>query len=273
MNSFIVLVILCGIQFSCAEELKCVFQLWPNNFVGTLYSCMVTTLDNQNDSVVMTGCSGVHMTAKSNNDVKAIWIHNTNSKYIPKKLGYLFQFTALTMWSSELIEIKTKDFNGMHKLESLNLGNNELTTLSTDVFSTLTKLKFLNLNYNKIKELKNGMFDTNLNLGEIRLMGNKIKLIESGLFTDLKQLNNVDLRNNVCISKNYNGITEINQLKNDIEINCKYPVQSPMETKIKNLEKELLEVKNKCLTERIEFTEVRNLLNQIIQDSIKNEKF
>ena len=130
------------------------------------------------------------------------------------------------------------------------------------VFATLKKLSIIDLRYNQIEELPNGIFENNLNLEQIDLQYNNIKYLGTGMFNSLTKLNEVYLMNNICLNENYNGATNISQLKEDIEMYCKNPneilttttttstTQNPMEVKsiemqekITKLEKELREAK------------------------------
>ncbi|CAO1294457.1 unnamed protein product, partial [Diamesa serratosioi] len=49
------------------------------------------------------------------------------TEYIPSNLGLLFNLTFLYLWHSNLIEIKSQDFNGMVELFFLELRGNKLT--------------------------------------------------------------------------------------------------------------------------------------------------
>ena len=116
-------VTLCGgIHFCYGERLKCDFMLvdfkFKNEYVS-LYKCKVTSLDNSNTII---GYNGVHNTNKNDKDVKGIWIHDTNAKYIPENLGSLFNIISFAVEHSNLVEIKSKDFRGMQDLDRLNVG-------------------------------------------------------------------------------------------------------------------------------------------------------
>ena len=255
---FVILV--CGSQLSHGVKLDCEFIDVSYHLVGSLYSCEVTSLDNPHNNLTIEGYSGVHKANKNGADVKAIYIHGTNTKYIPTNLGSFSKLTALRMRFTKLVEIKAKDFNGMQNLEFLSFHNNKLSSVPLDAFATLTKLKIIYLSENQIEELPNGIFKNNLKLEQIYLYENKIKYLGTEIFNHLEKLNYVDLGNNICVNKIYDGATEINQLREDIKMKCKNSnevsatttttttTQNPMAEKlmlekITKLEKELREAK------------------------------
>ncbi|CAO1294525.1 unnamed protein product, partial [Diamesa serratosioi] len=132
-------------------------------------------------------------------NVEAIYIHYTNTKYIPKDLGLLFNLTALDIQSSQLVEIKSEDFKNMKNLVELSLM------------------------FNSLEEIPNGVFSNNPELKTISLYGNKIKFIGSSVFDGLTKLDYVELGGNICIRKGYFDSIAIIQLKNDIKSQCKNP--------------------------------------------------
>ncbi|CAO1294021.1 unnamed protein product [Diamesa serratosioi] len=210
------------IELSHELTLNCEFK-YEEFVVNIFYSCEVTTLNINNNNTIITGHSGVHSFHKYDTDVKAIHIHDTNTKFIPENLGLVFSLSSLVIEKTQLIEIKTKDFIGMRNLEELNLSQNKLTSVPIGVFSTLTRLKSLNLGENEIEEIPNGVFANNLQLNDISLYMNKIKFLGSSLFQGLLKLNRVELNYNICIDKTYEGSHGIFELKNDIRTQCKIP--------------------------------------------------
>ena len=81
--------ILCGgLHLSHGEKLKCQFEE-DFFYVGTVYYCYVTSLDNSFNNLTIDGFTGVHMTNRTDNNVKGIWIQDTNTKYIPFKKSWL----------------------------------------------------------------------------------------------------------------------------------------------------------------------------------------
>ena len=266
------MILVCGSQLCHGVKLECGFgDVYYFSF-DWLYSCKVTSLDNPNNNLNIDGYSGYHKANKNDADVKGILIHETNTKYIPLNLGSLFNLTALHMVRTQLVEIKATDVHGMQDLEELNFWDNKLSSVPLDAFTTLTKLKYIFLTSNQIEELPNGIFNNNLELNSIHLEYNKIKYLGAEIFNNLKELYFVGLDDNICVSKNYYGATEINQLKDDIKMKCKNPnevpamattttrrttttTQNPMEVKLiemqeknRKLEEELREAKEQQQT-------------------------
>ncbi|CAO1295030.1 unnamed protein product [Diamesa tonsa] len=199
MNSVIILVILCGrIQSINGEALQCQFQ--DVDFVwGSMYTCQVTSLDNSRNDMVINSYTGTHQANKYDTDVKQIYIHDTNTKYIPAGLESLFSLTAFLVQRSELIEIRSKDFQGMPNVEYMSFNGNKLTSLASDAFSSLPKLK------------------------QIYFDSNQIKFIGAGAFDQLLNLNRVYLKGNICVDKDYEGAIAITQMKHDIKLTCDLP--------------------------------------------------
>ena len=65
--------------------------------LGTFHTCDVTSLDNTNNNITITGHNGVHQSNKNDADVKVIYIHDTNTKYMPECLGTLFNLTVFVI--------------------------------------------------------------------------------------------------------------------------------------------------------------------------------
>ena len=93
-----------GIHLCYRDQLKCdfVYVNFHVNQYDSLYTCQVTSLDNSN---TINGYNGVHKTNKNDKDVKGLWIHDTNAKYIPENLGSLFNIISFAVEHSNLVEI------------------------------------------------------------------------------------------------------------------------------------------------------------------------
>lgn len=245
-----------GIPISYGEVLQCNFRDVNFDYVGTLYSCHVTSLDNSFNDKIIQSYNGDHMTNKNINDVKGISIANTNTKYLPLGVARFFSITDFFVYNS-IVGIKSKDFETMPNLQHLILMANKLTTIPSDAFSLLTKLKMILLEDNQIEEIPKDLFLNNLNLEEIYLQKNKIKFIGSSSFNGLK-LNTVYLNNNICINKNYKAPYISNQLKEDIENSCLNP--NELKERILILKMDLSEAKKLQQNEQIILEKVRNEL-------------
>ncbi|CAO1423215.1 unnamed protein product [Diamesa hyperborea] len=199
-------------------------------------------------------------------DIKAIQIFSKTCKFIPGNLGSISNLVALRIQDSQLLKIKSQDFYNMQNLKHLSLWANELTSLRSDVFSTLIKLKEIYLGDNQIEEIPFDLFSNNVELEIINLTNNKIKYLGSGLLDGLVKLNKVYLSENFCVTKDYIGNTAIQQLKQDMKLNC----ISPNDLKFNQMVDQLLNSKGeqqKCQVEsdmlRIKLSEANKNENEL----------
>ena len=90
------IILVCGSQLSHGMKLECEFE---DDYIGVdlSYSCKVTSLYNPYNNVTIEGYLGEHKANKNDADVKGIYIHDTNTEYIPTNLGSFFNLTALSM--------------------------------------------------------------------------------------------------------------------------------------------------------------------------------
>lgn len=271
------LVIFCvELHLSLGEKLKCNFENRNySNDIDILYTCYVSSLDNSYNNLTIDGLIGEHNASKNNKDVNAIYIENTNTKYIPENLGYLNNLISLTVDTSQLVEIKNENFRGMQDLEYLSLWNNKLKSVPLDIFTTVTKLRYINLNYNEIEEIPNQLFTNNLKLEKIYLSNNKIKFIGTTLFDGLTNLKAISLNNNICVKDVFLESTAIIQLKKYINLNCKSPIENPVMITTLTTSQSLMKLLRKELMEKIINLEMK-LLNtkkvlQNEQNSFDNE--
>ena len=285
--------VFCGVfQLSLGEYLHCNFKdVEFNELSGSLYSCDVTSLQNVDNNMIITSVMGNHTNrSKINNHVRAIQIKDQKTKFIPVDLrNIFFNLIALRIESSQLIEIKSQDFNKMHYLVHLSLMHNNLTSLPSDAFSTLPKLTEIYLAWNQIEELPFGLFINNVNLEIINLSNNKIKYLGTGLFDGLVKLNKVYANENICVNRDFIGNAAIQQLKQYKKVNCNLTnderlaeankreialkkvnaellettelMVPKMQKEINELKSELLQLKNQCQTDQIAFKELKAKLN------------
>lgn len=214
---FVAVILFAGSQMSDGEKLKCTFKHESYWSWGSQYTCKVTDLVNENNDKCMTGFIEENSVCLNTNDVKMIHISGTNAKYIPSNLGDLFDLTCLYIGNSQLLAIKTEDFNGMENLKRLELGWNQLTKVPADAFAKLPKLEYLSLFVNHIEMLDASIFSNNGNLKEVWLTHNRLKFLGNGMFNGLTKLEKMDLGNNYCVSKTY---TDLSNLQYDMGVMC-----------------------------------------------------
>lgn len=109
------------IKLNSGELLNCEFD-------GNI--CEVKSLVIDNNGKIITGFIGQHQDDRNVNGIK---IKNALATFIPAQIGLLFNLTIFEMYFKSLLEIKSKDFEGMDNLKDLNLGLNRLKTLPADV--------------------------------------------------------------------------------------------------------------------------------------------
>ena len=96
-----------------------------------------------------------------------------------------------------LTALKSGDFQGLRRLNSLSLQNNRLTTLPQDLFRGLTSLSSLSLNGNRITELPPDLLRGLTSLSSLRLNGNLIAELPPDLFRGLTSLSSLRLHRNL----------------------------------------------------------------------------
>ena len=236
-------ILLIEFQLVHADILECIFgdvHHWYD-----AYTCDIKSLDNENNKKIITAYSGEHKDHKSNKDVSVIHMRNLNVTFIPENIGLFFNLTSLIVRDSKLIKIRSKNFIGMSYVENMDLGGNKLITIPADAFTKLKKLRYIELSYNQIQEVPNGVFSNNPDLEIILFSNNKIKFIGSTVFDELYKLDQIKIEGNICLSKKYNQIKEINELKTDIDLKCKSPNDA--------IELKLMEIGTKISFELDEF--------------------
>ncbi|CAO1301919.1 unnamed protein product [Diamesa hyperborea] len=234
-NYIFTLMILCGgFHLSQGEKLNCKFKDHDYVVVGSYYTCYVNSLDNSFNNMTIDGYTGTDKVF----DLKAIWIENTSTTYIPANFGFFSKLIAFLIQKSQLVEIKAENFLGMNNLEYLSLQSNNLTSVPSDAFSFLPKLKIIWLDYNQIK------------------------FIGSGVFDKLTILDDVFLKRNICVDNNYKGRSTFLQLKDDIKAKCQNSNEISMLA-------ELSLSKDELKTEQEKNTKVTNERDQLKEELTK----
>lgn len=206
-----------AIQLGNAEDLDCVYEYY---YFLKSYICNVTSFDNSNNDKIITGHTGNHKYGKEDVDVKMVHFRNIVVTYIPENIGSLFNLKGLILRDCNLIQLKTQDFIVMEQLEYMDLAGNKLSVLPAYVFTPLVQMNTIDLSYNQIEALPNSLFSNNLEIKRVYLIENKIKFIGSNVFDELSSFELLNLMGNVCVSKNYGNMNDLNT---DMETKCNDP--------------------------------------------------
>jgi hypothetical protein len=196
-------------------------HLNENNYLS--YGCKIKNMEVTSRDTDIQEVIGTHKSGRMNYDVATIYVYNSASKYIPKRLGFIFtNLKTLLITKSHLRLVEFRDFKNMKKLRNLylsdnkiekvphclfkyadnleiiDLSGNQIKKLNEDVFLNLPNLHHFSANNNEIEHLENGLFRNNLNLKKISMTHNRIEIIEIN-FMKIKGVELVDLRVNACI--------------------------------------------------------------------------
>ena len=278
------MIVFARIRSCYSNTIPCDFKELDND----VYTCVVTTLDNEDNNVIITAASGVHQKQKTDSNVVDMYIKETKTTFIPEGLGLPFKLRMLRISDSTLKEIQSKNFVGMDNLKQLLLDNNQITMLPDGVFSTLKQLEILNLNSNKLTQIESNTFINNLHLKAISLQKNQIVFLDSLLFKHLNNLILVDLAQNTCIQKKFTGEKSLIELKSGLKVcnnstelmTTETTEQSTIddENDISNMFIENAEfkkykfeiLKNSTLREQKLIKEIKNL--KLLLDEVENQK-
>jgi Leucine-rich repeat (LRR) protein len=192
---------------------------------------------------------GVHKPGRTNLDVLTLYSYNSGSKYLPKRVGFMFpNLKTLLITKSNLRLIEFRDFKNMKKLQKLyltenkiekipacvfkyaenleiiDLSGNQIIELNEDTFINLSNLQQFLANDNAIKRLEQGLFRNNVNLRRIAMQQNQLSIIEVN-FMKIKGIELVDLRHNLCINLTFGCCKgpAMRDFMNQTSGNCKGP--------------------------------------------------
>lgn len=119
-------------------------------FEGANYWCFVVNLENNEPNVVITGISGAHQFAHSNDNVVGVYIFRTKVQFLPN--GFENYFPNLTdYWANQnsmLNVITNENFEGIPDLKTITLNRNQINAIGRNAFDSLNSLTLLNLGNN-----------------------------------------------------------------------------------------------------------------------------
>lgn len=116
-------------------------------FEGANYWCFVVNLENNEPNAVVTGISGAHQFAHSNDNVVGVYIFRTKVQFLPN--GFENYFPNLTdYWANQnsmLNVITNENFEGIPDLKTITLNRNQINAIGRNAFDSLNSLTLLNL--------------------------------------------------------------------------------------------------------------------------------
>lgn len=133
-----------------------------------------------------------------------------------RNLAQLFpNLNELSITDSGLYQIDDKSFDGF-------------VNIQTKAFEGLDKLQKLMLNNNFLTKISNKVFDGLVNVKTLFLQNNKLKFIASNLFVQFPQIAVVNLQENECINETFPETSMELIIRNIID-NCTAPLEMKCE--------------------------------------------
>lgn len=208
------------------------------------YICEVSHLEitSKTDRTI-TGVTGQHRPARSNDDVKFLQSSGKTVNFFPKELEKFFK-----------------------NLETIWLNGAKLKEISSEDLKVFTKLKRFSIGYNEVEVIEADLFKFNGNLEWIDLESNKIKHVENGAITGLKTLKEFYFNGNPCHSGGAGNIKFVAPLASLVEGKCKdvfYVVknlQDETQKRLNKLEAEILQLKLDCKCGVTQLKKINELL-------------
>lgn len=188
---------------------------WEN--IGNVYTCSVKNLSVTTPNETVTNILGIHETGKTNIDVHKLNIAQPNiCQFIPKGFEKFFpNLLGLRVAQTQLVLLTKNDIKVFPKLRNCDMFNNYLRSLDSDLFDETPEVDYLYFGDNQIEE------------------------IGYDIFKPLKNLRKAVFQGNVCIRRNANEKSEVENLQLQINEKCAKIVNEKIETlKEKEREKE-----------------------------------
>ena len=176
---------------------------------GYKYTCQVSKVSIVKPGARIATFKGTHEAGKTNVDVEAFYVNDTNVEHFPRGLATIFPRLKYVEVDKCRIKVMSRnDLEGLGNLEVLDLSKNKLKSLRNDLFVETPKLKWIYLDDNKIERLSSKIMDP----------------------LDKKNLNDFWLHGNPSISMNfkYGGELTLEAFMNEIDANCLPPIEKPL---------------------------------------------
>jgi Leucine rich repeat len=103
---------------------------------------------------------------------------------------------SLSAWMCGIVSISKKHFHQLSLLRRVALNGNEIHRVTSDTFEDLTNLEWLFLD------------------------NNRIKFLDVHAFEGLSRLQTLSLQGNLCIDRDFTGLSEMAEMHTNISENC-----------------------------------------------------
>lgn len=124
-----------------------------------------------------------HVEGMFDDSVGGIYIKDQAMAYIPIGLSEAFsQVWVISIESSELTSLMSKDFEGYSHLKELKISGNAITKIDSDVFNDIPQLQYLDLSVNEIKSLPAKLFHKTTALKILIISSNPLAVLNYNIF-------------------------------------------------------------------------------------------
>lgn len=180
-----------------SSTMSCDYKNWNYWQVGSLYSCVGQVSETSDQSV--TEIFGSHVSEKSNDDVRGLYLNSPDMTVFPKNIDqFFFNIEAIC------VEVKTN-----------------IRELNREDLAPFKKLRQLHMFGHKIQNLKHDLFlDTPL-IEHISFAGNPLKHVAHETFDGLKNLQSLYVLWTTCINEQAENDSEkVKQIIQKLIVNC-----------------------------------------------------
>lgn len=180
-------------------EIRCVFKNRDFSTVGIIYTCDGFELSFKNIPYLLESVEGTHLSGKSNLDVEGLYVgaDATGCPHLPWNLEKHFpNLKAIRWWSQNVKSITACDLRLFPKLEFLSLWSNKIESLEKNLFRYTPEISF------------------------IQFGNNQVMKVGKDLLENLNHLTYAGFSNNPCINTNATTPQQIQDLKQQLLVQC-----------------------------------------------------
>ena len=181
-----------------AVTFNCEFRFVESLNLFSTYSCDDPIVSNVNESENLTAVSGTHMSGKTNNDVKGLFInHVPHLTFIPRGIENFFP-----------------------NLQALGSFNTSISTLNGDELEPFTNLYWFRfVNIHGFERVPGNLFSSNPSMRHVDFSNNNIKHVGENFLNNNTNMIRLEFDNNYCVNQSAK-YTSIPPLIDHLRTNC-----------------------------------------------------